>query len=80
MGIQNMEAAQLYHMEILAEGIETNPRNFTCFVVVGNSLSMESSAAKSSIVFSTVTQPGALVQVMKVFADNRINKERNDVT
>jgi prephenate dehydratase len=67
------EAAQMYDMEILAEGIETNPRNFTRFVVVGNSLAMESSAAKSSIVFSTLNQPGALVEVMKVFADNQIN-------
>jgi 3-deoxy-7-phosphoheptulonate synthase len=71
--IGSKEAAELYDMEIIAEGIETNPRNFTRFVVVGNSSPLESNAAKSSIVFSTVNQPGALVEVMKVFANNGIN-------
>jgi prephenate dehydratase len=56
-------AAQIYDMDILAEGIETNPRNFPRFVVVGNSSPMEGGVAKSSIVLSTVNQPGALAEV-----------------
>ena len=71
--IGSREAALLYDMEIIAEGIETNPRNFTRFVVVGK-LPMElRPKAKSSIVFSTPNQPGALFEVMKVFAQNKVN-------
>jgi 3-deoxy-7-phosphoheptulonate synthase len=71
--IGSKEAAALYQMDVITEGIETNPRNFTRFVVVGKTSSASSTTTKSSIVFSTVNQPGALVEVMKIFADHQIN-------
>jgi 3-deoxy-7-phosphoheptulonate synthase len=71
--IGSREAAQLNEMAIIAEGIETNPRNFTRFVVVGKSPSKEGVKTKSSIVFSTLNQPGALFDVMQVFAEHHIN-------
>ena len=36
--IASQEAAEIYQMAVLEEGIETNPRNFTRFVVIGLSL------------------------------------------
>jgi prephenate dehydratase len=71
--IGSQEAADLYNMSVIAEGIETNPRNYTRFVVIGKAPLKERPKTKSSIVFSTANQPGALIEVMKVFADNRIN-------
>jgi prephenate dehydratase len=60
-------------MSVIASGIETNPRNYTRFVIIGKTPLSERPKTKSSIVFSTVNQPGALIEVMKVFAENRIN-------
>jgi len=71
--IGSREAAEHYGMEIVAEGIEINPRNFTRFVIVGKTPLSERAKEKSSIVFSLVNKPGALFEVMKIFADNRIN-------
>ncbi len=71
--IGSREAAELYHMEVIAQGIETNPRNFTRFVIVGKSPIKDRSRTKSSIVFSTSNQPGALFEVLGIFAKNHIN-------
>lgn len=71
--IGSREAADLYDMPVVAEGIETNPRNYTRFVVIGKAPLTKRPKKKSSIVFSTENQPGALIAVMKVFAENRIN-------
>lgn len=71
--IGSREAAEYYGMAVVAEGIETNPRNFTRFVIVGKTPLAGRPKTKSSIVFSTVNQPGALFEVMKVFADSHIN-------
>jgi len=66
-------AAQLYGLDVLMEGIETNPRNFTRFVVIGKTSPADRAKTKSSIVFSTLNEPGALFEVMKIFADNHLN-------
>jgi prephenate dehydratase len=66
-------AAQLYGLNMLMEGIETNPRNYTRFVVIGKSPLADRTKTKSSIVFSTLNEPGALFEVMKIFADNHVN-------
>jgi 3-deoxy-7-phosphoheptulonate synthase len=73
--IGSREAAAFHDLQILVEGIETNPRNFTRFVIIGDKSLTEGrrTKPKSSIVFSTINQPGALFEVMKIFAGNRIN-------
>ncbi len=48
-------------------------RNFTRFFVLGDSDHQPTGADKTSIIFSTKHQPGALYAVMKVFASNKIN-------
>jgi 3-deoxy-7-phosphoheptulonate synthase len=71
--IGSREAALLHGMSIIAEGIETNPRNFTRFVIVGKTPLADRPKTKSSVVFSTVNEPGALFEVMKIFAEDSIN-------
>ncbi|RJQ84135.1 MAG: 3-deoxy-7-phosphoheptulonate synthase [Desulfobacteraceae bacterium] len=71
--IGSREAALLHGMSIVAEGIETNPRNFTRFVIVGRIPLADRPKTKSSVVFSTVNEPGALFEVMKIFAADNIN-------
>lgn len=71
--IGSREAARHHGMALLAESIETNPRNFSRFVIVGKQPSTGLNKSKTAIVFSTLNQPGALFEVMKVFAANRIN-------
>jgi chorismate mutase/prephenate dehydratase len=67
-------AAQLYNLEIIAEKLEDYPNNQTRFIIVA-AKSEESSLkhAKTSIVFTTLHQPGALYKVLKVFNDYGIN-------
>jgi 3-deoxy-7-phosphoheptulonate synthase len=71
--IGSREAAVLHDMHIIAEGIETDPRNFTRFVIVAKTPLADRPKTKSSIVFSTANQPGALFEVMHIFADHHIN-------
>jgi 3-deoxy-7-phosphoheptulonate synthase len=71
--IGSLEAAELYGMQVIAPGIETNPRNYTRFVIVGKSPQDGNLRTKSSIVFSTSNQPGALFEILGVFAKNQIN-------
>ncbi|SLM28233.1 Prephenate dehydratase [Desulfamplus magnetovallimortis] len=71
--IGSIEAAEIFSMNVLEETIEDNPRNFTRFVVIEKKPVTEGVKNKSSIVFSTSNNPGALFEVMKVFSENQIN-------
>ena len=71
--IASQEASELYQMAIIEQGIETNPRNFTRFVVIGAKVLKGRSRQKSSIVFSTGNRPGALFELLKIFSDHEIN-------
>ena len=67
-------AAQLYNLEVIAEKLEDYPNNQTRFIVIGREPEESSlKNAKTSIVFTTLHQPGALYQVLKVFNDYGIN-------
>ena len=72
-------AANLYGLEILENGIETNPRNFTRFLIVTNSLladeigPKESEINKSSIVFTLPHTGGALSKVLTILSFYDIN-------
>jgi 3-deoxy-7-phosphoheptulonate synthase len=71
--IASKEAAEIHGMEVIEEGIETNPRNYTRFVVIGTDQLEKGPRRKSSFIFATGNQPGALYDVLKIYADNGIN-------
>jgi len=71
--IASKEAAAIHGMEVIEEGIETNPRNYTRFVVISAGKLEKGPRSKTSIIFSTGNRPGALYEVLKVYADHGIN-------
>lgn len=72
--IASSRAAEIYDMEILAEGIETNKKNHTRFLVLDSRAVDESqSATKVSIAFSVGHQSGRLYQVLGVMAAYKVN-------
>ena len=71
--IAGKDAAELFGMAVMEESIETNPRNFTRFVIIGRESMKNGARQKSSLIFSTGNQPGALFRVLQIFADNHIN-------
>ena len=73
VAIAAIEAAELYGLSVLKEGIETNPRNYTRFAVIAASAVNNGPRKKSSLVYSTSNKPGALFDTLKIFAENGIN-------
>ncbi len=71
--IGSQEAAELFQMQVIESGIETNPRNFTRFAVIAVSDEAVQKRNKSSLVFSVGNQPGSLYEVLKIFRENSLN-------
>ena len=71
--IGNKQAAELYNLAVLKEGVETNPRNFTRFVVIARKDVFDGTKDKTSVIFSVKDKPGQLYETMKIFADKQIN-------
>lgn len=76
--ICSKRAAEIYGLNILAEGIETNKHNFTRFLIIANSwivkeLQLDDVINKSSIVFSLPHTEGSLSKVLSIFSFYGIN-------
>ena len=71
-------AADIYGLEILARGIETNKHNFTRFLIFGNpwivdEIQTDEVLNKASLVFTTPHTEGSLSHILSVFSFYNIN-------
>lgn len=76
--ICHKDAATIYGMKVLQEGIETNKHNFTRFLVLASeaqadSLRRKNEANKSSLVFSLQHEEGSLSAVLSVLSFYKLN-------
>lgn len=76
--ICSKKAAEIYGLDILAQGIETNKHNFTRFLIfaqpwIVDDLQKEEVLNKASIVFTVQHMEGSLSHVLSVFSFYSIN-------
>ena len=76
--ICHKDAAKIYNMKILKEGIETNKHNFTRFLVLANREQAErlrnvKETNKSSLVFTLPHEEGSLSAILSVLSFYKLN-------
>jgi len=71
--IGNERSAQIYGLEVLEKGIETNKRNYTRFLILSKHSQLSEDSNKASICFEVGHFYGALARVLNIFAENEIN-------
>ncbi len=72
--IASESAAGIYRLEALKSGIETNPRNYTRFVVIARAGEIVSDNPNhASVIFSVNNEPGALHSALGLFMKNGLN-------
>lgn len=72
--IASETAASAYRLEPLKSGIETNPRNYTRFVIIARAGQFFcDSPNRASVIFTTPNEPGALYHALGLFLKNGLN-------
>ena len=66
--VASRRAADVFGMQVLEEGIEDNPENYTRFLLIAREPIAAEAPLKTSIVFSADNRPGSLFRAMAAFA------------
>lgn len=67
-------AAELYNLDIVAEGIETEKKNYTRFMILStNKKERVEGANKATLSFQLPNKVGALADVLRLIVENEIN-------
>ena len=71
--IGNLRSAELYGLNVLETGIETNKKNYTRFLILAKQGIPTDKANKASLCFEVGHFYGALARVLNIFAEHKIN-------
>lgn len=71
--IGSRKTAEVYNLNILRENINDDQTNQTRFVLIGNFDTEITGNDKTSLVFATENKPGALMDILNIFYQNKIN-------
>ena len=74
--VASILGAELYKLQILAEGIEDVPGNATRFIAIAPTDAEPTGNDKTSVVFSTPDERGALMQILSIFDAEGLNLSR----
>jgi chorismate mutase/prephenate dehydratase len=76
--IGSILAGELYGVKPLYEHIQDDPNNITRFLIISTEEALPTGDDKTTIMFVTADKPGALVDVLTVFRDAKINLSHID--
>ena len=71
--IASKDAAEIFDVPIIQEGIEDNANNYTRFLIFSKEKSNTTENSKTSIIFSVKHESGALYQIINEFYQQKIN-------
>jgi chorismate mutase/prephenate dehydratase len=71
--VASRQAAVHYGLRILFENIQDSPHNETRFAIVGHQECGKTGHDKTAVMFRVPHQPGALVNALDIFKQNRLN-------
>ncbi len=71
--IGSAQAAPIYGLTVLAEGIQNSSGNRTRFVVIARQPELSALCDKTSIIFKVEHKPGSLCDVLRLFSDGGVN-------
>ena len=71
--IASRNAAEIFGVAVIQEGIEDNTNNYTRFLVFSKEKNDKTENSKTSIIFSVKHEAGALYQIIKEFYEHKIN-------
>lgn len=71
--IGNRKTAETYHLNILKENINDDKTNRTRYILIGNFETPVTDNDKTTVAFAVNDEPGALLEILKIFLENDIN-------
>ena len=74
--VAHARLAELYDLNVLATGIESEPDNWTRFCIIGKTHIGDSLNDKTSVLFTTPDKPGALSHILNLLAERDVNMSK----
>lgn len=71
--VASRQAAVMYDLQVLAEGIQDNKHNITRFAVISDEIAKPTGKDKTAILLQIPHKPGALADALNVFKTGKIN-------